>query len=106
MSYQSGDEFHWEWAVGFECMKGLVLGVVGYDYRQITGDSGSGAKLGPFEGSVDAIGPGLSYTTVIDKMPVTLNLRSITSSTPITTSRATRQLPRERSASDRARFWS
>jgi hypothetical protein len=75
VNYQSGDEFHWEWAVGFECLKGLVLGVVGYDYRQITGDSGSGAKLGAFEGSVDAIGPGLSYTTVIDKMPVTLNLR-------------------------------
>jgi hypothetical protein len=75
VNYQSGDEFHWEWAVGFECMKGLVLGIVGYDYRQITGDSGSGAKLGPFEGSVDAVGPGLSYTTVIDKMPVTFNLR-------------------------------
>ena len=27
------------------------------------------------EGSVDAIGPGLSYTTLIDKTPVTLNLR-------------------------------
>jgi hypothetical protein len=74
-NYQSGDEFHWEWAVGFECMKGLVLGVVGYDYRQITGDSGSGATLGPFMGRVDAIGPGLSYTTVIDKRPVTFNLR-------------------------------
>ena len=74
-NYQNGDAFHWEWAVGFECMKGLVLGVVGYDYRQITGDSGSGAKLGSFEGSVDAVGPGLSYSTVIDKTPVTLNLR-------------------------------
>ena len=30
-NYQSGDDFHWEWAVGFECVKGLVLGVVGYD---------------------------------------------------------------------------
>ena len=75
LHYQSGDEFHWEWAVGFECIKGLVLGVVGFDYRQITGDSGSGAKFGPFEGSVDAVGPGLSYSTVIDKTPVTFNLR-------------------------------
>lgn len=56
-SYQSGDEFHWEWAVGLECMKGLVCGVVGYDYWQITGDSGSGAKLGSFEGRVNAVGP-------------------------------------------------
>jgi hypothetical protein len=62
-------------AVGFECTKGLVLGVVGYDYRQLTGDSGSGAKLGPFEGSVDAVGAGLSYTTVVDKTPLLFNLR-------------------------------
>jgi hypothetical protein len=74
-NYQSGDEFHWEWAVGFECMKGLVLGVVGYDYRQITSDSGSGDKIGSFMGRVDAIGPGLSYTTLIDKRPVTFDLR-------------------------------
>jgi hypothetical protein len=26
-NYQSGNEFHWEWAVGIECMQGLVLGV-------------------------------------------------------------------------------
>jgi hypothetical protein len=73
--YKSGNEFHFEWAVGFECAPGLVLGIVGYDYRQLTGDSGSGAALGPFEGRVDAIGAGLSYTTIIDKTPVVLNLR-------------------------------
>jgi hypothetical protein len=73
--YKSGNEFHFEWAVGFECTPGLVLGVVGYDYRQLTGDSGAGALLGSFKGSVDAIGAGLSYTTVIDKRPVTFNLR-------------------------------
>jgi hypothetical protein len=56
-------------------MQGLVVGVVGYDWRQLTGDSGEGALLGPFEGRVDAIGPGLSYTTVIDKMPLIVNVR-------------------------------
>jgi hypothetical protein len=74
-NYQSGDDFHWEWAIGIECIKGLVIGVVGHDYRQITGDSGSGDKLGPFMGSVDAIGPGLSYSTILDKRPVTFDLR-------------------------------
>lgn len=74
-NYQSGNEFHWEWAVGIECAQGLVLGVVGYDYRQLTPDSGSGDKIGPFKGSVDAVGAGLSYTTVIDKRPVVFNLR-------------------------------
>jgi hypothetical protein len=31
--------------------------------------------LGPFKGSVDAIGPGLSYTTVIRETPFIFNLR-------------------------------
>jgi hypothetical protein len=52
-----------------------VIGVVGYDYRQLTPDSGSGDTIGPFKGSVDAIGPGLSYSTTIDKRPVTFDLR-------------------------------
>jgi hypothetical protein len=34
-----------------------------------------GARAGPFKGSVDAVGAGLNYTTMIDKMPLILNLR-------------------------------
>lgn len=73
--YQSGTDFHFEWAVGREISPGLIVGVVGYDYRQLTGDSGSGAVLGPFEGSVDAIGGGVSYTTLIGKTPLILSAR-------------------------------
>jgi hypothetical protein len=73
--YKSGDEFHFEWAVGREFSPGLVVGLVGYDYRQITGDSGSGAHFGSFKGQVDAIGPGVSYTTLVNATPVIINLR-------------------------------
>jgi hypothetical protein len=73
--YLSGTDFHFEWAVGREISPGLVVGVVGYDYRQLTGDSGSGARLGPLEGTVDAIGGGASYTTLIGKTPLILNAR-------------------------------
>ncbi len=73
--YDSGTDFHFEWAVGREICKGLTVGVVGYDYRQLTGDSGSGAILGPFEGSVDAIGGGLTYTTVVGTTPLILSAR-------------------------------
>jgi hypothetical protein len=72
-NYKTGNEFHFEWALGIECSPGLVLGLVGYDYRQLTDDSGSARR--PFKGSVDAIGAGLSYTTLIDKTPLILNLR-------------------------------
>jgi hypothetical protein len=74
-NYKTGDEFHFEWAAGYQLAPGLVLGVVGYDYRQLTGDSGSGAVLGSFKGKVDAIGLGASGTTLLGAMPVITNIR-------------------------------
>ena len=51
---------HWEWAIGGEVAQGLVLGIVGYDYRQLEHDSGPTAFASTFKGQVDAIGAGLS----------------------------------------------
>jgi hypothetical protein len=73
--YQTGNEFHAEWAIGYKFDNGLLIGVVGYDYRQITADSGSGAILAPFKSLGDAVGPGLSYSTMIGELPVTINVR-------------------------------
>jgi hypothetical protein len=73
--YLTGNEFHFEWAIGRELRKGFMVGLVGYNYRQMTGDSGAGAVLGDFRSSVDAIGAGLSYTTVIGTTPLIFNLR-------------------------------
>jgi hypothetical protein len=36
-------------------------GANGFFYQQITGDSGSGARLGGFEGMTTGIGPAISY---------------------------------------------
>jgi hypothetical protein len=74
--YKTGNESHFEWAIGREIMPGLVFGLVGYDYRQLTGDSGSGAVLGPFKGKVDAIGLGFSGTTLVGTTPVIVNMRT------------------------------
>ena len=74
--YKTGNEFHFEWAVGREVLPGVVFGLVGYDYRQLTDDFGSGAHLGPFKGRVDAIGLGISGTTLVGKTPVTVNMRT------------------------------
>jgi hypothetical protein len=73
--YDTGTEFHYEWAVGREVAQGVTLGIVGYSYRQLTGDSGAGATLGPFKGSVDAVGAGLGYATLVGTTPVIFNLR-------------------------------
>jgi hypothetical protein len=73
--YQTGDEFHFEWAIGKKFESGLQIGIVGYDYRQLTGDSGQGAPF-PFVGQVDAIGPGLTYSTKIGDTPLTFGARN------------------------------
>ena len=46
------------------------LGANAFFYQQITGDSGSGALLGDFEGRALGVGPVLSYATKIGKTDV------------------------------------
>jgi hypothetical protein len=74
-NYKTGDEAHFEWAIGEKFSNGVEIGPVGYFYDQLTGDSGSGAFLGPFKGLVTGIGPGIGYTTLIDKTVLILNAR-------------------------------
>jgi hypothetical protein len=72
--YKTGTEFHVEWAFLQHVSKTFSLGISGYHYQQITGDSGSGATLGAFEGRVTALGPVLTYTFECGKIPVTTQL--------------------------------
>ncbi|RST87406.1 transporter [Aquibium carbonis] len=74
-NYKSGTELHFEAAVMQHFSHTFSLGVNGYAYKQITGDSGSGAVLGDFKGQVLAIGPALDYTFLLGKTPVTTNFR-------------------------------
>ena len=39
----------------------MQIGVAGYFYHQLTGESGSGAKLGDFGSQVTGIGPQFGY---------------------------------------------
>jgi hypothetical protein len=54
----------------------LKIGVAGYAYQQITGDSGAGAKLGPFKGRVFGAGPQIVYNTMLLGRPVIFNLHN------------------------------
>ena len=72
--YRTGTEFHVEWALIQHVSKTFSIGISGYHYQQVTGDSGSGARLGPFEGRVTAIGPVMTYTFECGKIPVTTQL--------------------------------
>jgi hypothetical protein len=72
--YKTGTEFHVEWALMQHLSKTFSVGLGGYHYQQVTGDSGSGANLGPFEGRVTALGPVLTYTFLCGKIPIATQL--------------------------------
>jgi len=74
-NYKTGTEFHLEGAVMKHLSKSVAIGVAGYHYQQVTGDSGAGAVLGGFEGEVSAIGPNLTYNFVLGKTPVFTSIR-------------------------------
>lgn len=72
--YRTGTEFHVEWALVRHLSKTLSLGISGYHYQQITGDSGAGARLGDFEGRVTALGPVMTYAFQVGKIPISTQL--------------------------------
>ena len=74
-NYKNGNELHWDWALGMLFSNNFKLGVAGFVYRQLTGDTGSGATLGPFEGRVYGVGPHLVATVPNGRHPVILTLR-------------------------------
>lgn len=74
-NYKTGTEFHVEAAVMKHFSKSFAVGLAGYHYQQLTGDSGAGAVLGSFKGEVSAIGPNLTYNFQIGKTPVLTSVR-------------------------------
>jgi hypothetical protein len=73
--YRTGTELHVEGAVMQHVSKDFAIGAAGYYYRQVTGDSGPGAVLGPFKGEVAAIGPNLTYNFQLGTVPVFTSVR-------------------------------
>jgi hypothetical protein len=73
--YKTGTEFHVEYAAVQNFSKRFALGINGYFYDQVTGDSGSGARLGSFEGRVAAIGPVMNVNFQVGKIPVSTSLK-------------------------------
>lgn len=55
-NYKNGLDSHIDWALSQFLSNHLDVGVVGYFYYQLTGDTGSGAKLGSFRSAVASVG--------------------------------------------------
>jgi hypothetical protein len=76
--YQTGDQFHLDATVAqhLPLLGGFAgVGANGFYYQQITGDSGSGAVLGSFEGRTIGVGPVLSYVHKVGKTTLAAELK-------------------------------
>lgn len=74
-SYKNGIDSHLDWSLSQSLPSGWQLGLVGYAYYQLSGDSGAGATLGGFESRVVALGPKLGRTFRVGARQWTANLR-------------------------------
>jgi hypothetical protein len=77
-NYTSGDILHIDFTVAqhLPFLGGSIgVGANGYWYRQITGDSGSGAVLGPFEVEQVGIGPVVAYTRKMGKTTLLIDVK-------------------------------
>jgi hypothetical protein len=74
--YSTGTEMHLELAGKQHLPNHWSVGVVGYWYEQLTGDSSNSPILGDFKGRAIAIGPEISYQFVGNpSRPITIDLR-------------------------------
>ena len=75
---QSGLDSHLDWGTSHFLSPNFSFGAVGYVYQQITGDSGSGDKVGPFMSRVLGVGPQLTFLFPVAGMQGAVNLKEYT----------------------------
>lgn len=73
--YQNGIDWHLDWAASKFITKQWQVGLVGYFYSQLTGDSGSGATLGDYRSRVNGIGPQIGYLFPVGDMQGYISLK-------------------------------
>jgi hypothetical protein len=74
-NYKNGVDSHIDWAASQFLNEQLHVGLVGYLYYQLSGDSGSGATLGPFKARVFSVGPQVGYFLPVGGEKGYVNLR-------------------------------
>jgi hypothetical protein len=75
LDYQNGIDSHLDWGVSKFLSKQVHVGLVGYAYQQLTGDSGAGATLGEFKSRVFSVGPQIGFMFPVGDLQGYLNLR-------------------------------
>jgi len=73
--YQNGIDMHLDWGASQFVTKQLQLGLVGYAYKQLSCDSGSGDRVGCFESQVFSVGPQIGYIIPMGELQGYVNLK-------------------------------
>jgi hypothetical protein len=73
--YQNGVDWHLDWGASQFLSKQVLVGAVGYVYQQVTADSGSGDRVGPFQSRVIGVGPQIGFIFPIGTMQGYLNFK-------------------------------
>lgn len=73
--YQSGVDIHFDWGASHFFTEDFHAGLVGYVYKQIGCDGGSGDRVGCFQSQVVGIGPQVGFIFPVGSMEGYLNLK-------------------------------
>ncbi|QQO37875.1 transporter [Bradyrhizobium diazoefficiens] len=74
--YQSGVDLHFDWGASQFLSKQVQVGLVGYVYKQLGCDSGSGDRVGCFRSQVAGAGPQIGFIFPVGDMQGYLNLKA------------------------------
>jgi hypothetical protein len=61
--YQTGQELHIDYMINQFLSESWAIGIHGFYLKQVTGDSGDGARLGSFKGEAAGVGPAVLWST-------------------------------------------
>jgi hypothetical protein len=73
--YTNGIDMHLDWGASQFLTKQVQVGLVGYVYEQLTGDSGCAPVLCPFKSRVIGVGPQIGYIFPVAGMQGYVNLK-------------------------------
>ncbi len=74
--YQNGVDMHFDWGASQFLSKQIMVGLVGYAYKEIGCDSGSGNRVGCFQSQVLGVGPQAGFIFPVGDMQGYLNLKA------------------------------
>jgi len=75
-NYQNGVDWHTDWGLSQFMSKQFSFGAVGYFYKEVGCDSGSGDRVGCFQSQVIGVGPQMTFLFPVGTMQGYLNFKA------------------------------